>query len=196
MSSGTLAFITVRYESERLPHKALLDINGKTLLEHTLEGVAKAQLNYPPLVATTAQSLPIIDYCLEHGIWHVIADGEDDILSRIAKIIPLDGHIDHMVRVWGDNPLPFCWLINESVDYFKKHNYSYVVFHAGDSYSAVSNATTYRNLDKIVKNPKDRFDIHLWMMENLYTSIVNYPIPIKFTIDTPEELEQAKLWLK
>jgi spore coat polysaccharide biosynthesis protein SpsF (cytidylyltransferase family) len=172
----------------------MLDINGKTLLERTIEGVSKADVD-KVVVATTRLSQPIIKYCYQSGVSCVQTEDEDDILYRIWTIIA-EYPCDIIIRVWGDNPLPFCWLINESVDYFNKHNFSYVVFHSGDSYCSVAKSQTYLNLDKIVTDPKDRFDIHTWMVGNLYSSIVNYPIPMKFTIDTQEDLDRTRLWLK
>jgi spore coat polysaccharide biosynthesis protein SpsF (cytidylyltransferase family) len=100
-----LGIIQARVGSTRLPRKVLLDLEGKTVLEHVVCRVKQSTKITDILVATTLSwdDLAIVKLCAENGIL-VFCGSVDDVLDRYyqaAKIVKPD----HIVRITADCPL-------------------------------------------------------------------------------------------
>ena len=115
----TVAIITSRWESKRLPGKALIDINGKPLLQWIIDRCRMSKVN-DVVVATTPNSKPIVDYCKEHKIRYFVGD-EEDIVTRLYGAATF-AKADVIIRVWGDCPLIDPQIIDSllplTIDYF------------------------------------------------------------------------------
>jgi len=101
----TTAIIQARIGSERLPSKVLLDLSGKTVLEHVVQRVRNSKLIQDVVVATTTkkEDLKIADLCLKKSI-KVYRGSDEDVLDRYYKIAKTIS-AEHIVRVTADCPL-------------------------------------------------------------------------------------------
>jgi len=108
--SLTVAVITARWLSTRLPGKMLIDIKGKPMLQHVVDRCLMSDVD-DVMVATTLSSQPIIDYCIDSGIRYCIGD-EEDILSRLYTAALLTD-ATQIIRAWGDSPLTNPQTINQ-----------------------------------------------------------------------------------
>lgn len=100
-----VAIIQARMGSTRLPGKALLKLEGKTVLEHVIERVKKSSLIQEVVVATTIvkEDLKIVSLCSAKGI-RVYCGSENDVLDRYYQAARLL-ETDHIVRITADCPL-------------------------------------------------------------------------------------------
>ncbi|MBE3141048.1 MAG: NTP transferase domain-containing protein [Planctomycetes bacterium] len=110
----TVAIITARWQSTRLPGKMLADINGKPMLQWVVDQCRKSKVD-EVVVATTLSSWPIIDYCYAHDILFTIGD-EEDIVSRLYNA-GVAAQADVIIRVWGDSPMVAPSIINELLEF-------------------------------------------------------------------------------
>lgn len=92
-----------RTTSTRLPGKVLIEVAGRTLLDHHLDRLAASGL--PVLVATTTNHTddPLADLAAARGL-SVFRGSEDDVLSRFHGCAQQHG-LDVVVRVTSDCPL-------------------------------------------------------------------------------------------
>lgn len=100
-----IAIIQARLGSTRLPGKVLLDLEGRTVLEHVIRKVKSSKLVNNVIVGTTInkEDLEIVKLCANLGI-NVYCGSEDDVLDRFYQIARLF-KADHIVRITSDCPL-------------------------------------------------------------------------------------------
>jgi len=181
---NTSAIITARYNSERLPGKVLLDIEGKPMLRHVYDS-ARASLS-SAVIATTAMSQPIIDYCDREGMTYYIGD-EEDILDRLYQSAT-QFEADMVVRLWGDSPL----ISPHDIDYaISQQNKTQVIYYTYKTPFGCISVMPYSFLKYCwhnVTNPDDRHWIHNHMSKFGETA-GNDPI---FTVDTQRDLDKVR----
>lgn len=110
-----VAIIQARISSTRLPGKVLLDLEGKTVIEHVIERVKSSTFIDEVLVATSLnkEDLEIVKRCSILGI-RVSCGSELDVLDRYyqaAKLIKPD----IIVRITSDCPLIDPKVINDVI---------------------------------------------------------------------------------
>lgn len=110
-----IAIIQARLGSTRLPGKVLLDLEGRTVLEHVIRRVKSSKLVNDVIVATTINKddLEIVKLCSNLGI-SVYCGSEDDVLDRYYQTARLF-KADHIVRITSDCPLIDPMLIDEVI---------------------------------------------------------------------------------
>ncbi len=116
MASNTvLALIQARTGSTRLPGKVLLDLAGKTALEHVIERIRHCKLVDDYIVATTInrQDLPIVNLCVSLGV-RVYCGCEEDPLERYFQAARLYGG-EHIIRIKADCPAIDPRIVDEAV---------------------------------------------------------------------------------
>ncbi len=116
--------ITSRYNSKRLPGKALLKIGDKPLLQHVYDRVSS--LADTIISATTKDSQPIVDYCKETGIPCFVGDAEEENLIKRMILCADVYELDSVVRIWGDTPFLNTTLIKEALNEFIESKYDYL----------------------------------------------------------------------
>lgn len=101
----TIAIIQARMGSTRLPNKVLLDVHGKTILEHVVARVLYAQSIKMVVVATTVdpEDLSIVELMSRQKI-SVYCGGQEDVLDRYYQAARLF-HADPIVRITADCPV-------------------------------------------------------------------------------------------
>jgi len=116
-----IAVIQARIGSTRLANKVLLDLEGKTVLEHVIDRVRKSKLVSETVVATTVlgEDLKIVDLCSGKGV-KVYRGSENDVLDRFYQAAILFNAED-IVRVTADCPLIDHKVIDDVLNlHFKK----------------------------------------------------------------------------
>jgi 3-deoxy-manno-octulosonate cytidylyltransferase (CMP-KDO synthetase) len=103
-SDSAIAIIPARYQSTRLPGKPVIEIRGKTLIEHVYRRVEKAGLVERILVATDDER---IARAVERFGGNVVMTRTDhqsgtDRLAEAAADLPADALV---VNIQGDEPL-------------------------------------------------------------------------------------------
>lgn len=101
----TIAIIQARLGSTRLPHKVLMDIGGKTMIERVVERVQQSAKVDDIVIATTTEPADdlLVEFCRSKS-WNCFAGSENDVLSRyIGAAQAFDA--DNVVRITSDCPL-------------------------------------------------------------------------------------------
>ena len=200
----TVAIIQARVGSTRLPGKVLLDLKGKTVLNHVVDRVKKSKYIDEVIVATTylEQDDKIVDECNKIGCKY-FRGSESNVLSRYY-LCAKENKADIVIRITSDCPLIDPLVIDEILDFYLKNNYK-LVTNAGD----IHNRTYPRGLDteifdfdtleKAYKNAnKDYQKEHVtpYIYENekdiyYYKNDIDYS-KYRLTLDTKEDFELIK----
>lgn len=114
------AIMQARLGSTRLPGKVLLEVHGKTFLEHGFERLNLASSVDQCVIATTVEPADdkIAAFCEKKG-WFYNRGSEADVLDRYYQTA-LKHPADIIVRVTSDCPLLDPFLIDEVVTSVKK----------------------------------------------------------------------------
>ncbi len=199
-----VAIIQARVGSTRLPGKVLLDLKGKTVLNHVVDRVKKSKYIDEVIVATTdlEQDDKIVDECKKIGCKY-FRGSESDVLSRYY-LCAKENKADIVIRITSDCPLIDHLVIDEMLGFYLKSNYR-LVTNAGDihnrtyprgldteifDFNALENA--YKNANKdyqkehvtpyIYENEKDIY---------YYKNDIDYS-KYRLTLDTKEDFELIK----
>lgn len=123
-----VAIIQARMGSTRLPGKALIDVEGKTMLERVVGRVQQTTGINSVVVATTVKPADdaIVTECRRLSI-PVFRGDEQDVLDRYYRAA-LAHHADVVVRITSDCPLIDPDVISQVVQMFISHqpNVDYV----------------------------------------------------------------------
>jgi len=118
--------IQARMSSTRLPEKIMLEVCGKSLLEHMILRIKKSKKIDKILVATTINKKDdvIEKFCKQKQIEY-FRGPEDDVLSRY-KLASDYLNSDTIVRICSDCPLLDSNIVDDVINIFQKGNYDYV----------------------------------------------------------------------
>jgi len=115
-------FITARMKSSRLPRKALIEIEEKTLIEHLIDRLKLAKL--PKIVVMCTSVNPndsvLVEVAKKNGIQY-FQGSEKDVLERFVAAAE-KFNIDFVVVTWGDEIFCEPKYIDEMVRFFEKTN--------------------------------------------------------------------------
>lgn len=179
-----VAIITSRWQSTRLPGKALVDIGGKPMLQRIVDIANQSKYIDEVVVATTPSSEPIIQYCKKHNI-SFYAGSEEDILSRLYETAK-QFNADILVRLWGDAPLIELSQINSAVAYaLSSEDESYYISLSNNcGVVSVMSFTLLELSNAELHREEDRHWFHKYLNDT------------KITVDTQEDLERVReLWV-
>ena len=100
-----LGIIQARMSSTRLTGKVLLDLEGRTVVEHVIKRVRSAEMIEDVIVATTIEKVDkkIVEICKNIGI-KSFCGSEEDVLDRFYQAAKLFNP-EHIVRITADCPL-------------------------------------------------------------------------------------------
>jgi spore coat polysaccharide biosynthesis protein SpsF (cytidylyltransferase family) len=115
-----LGIIQARMGSTRLPGKVLVDIHGKSLLEHCISRLSQSKKIDRWIVATTTESSDdvISDACKTIGV-NCFRGSEWDVLDRFYQAaISQNENPNLIVRVCCDNPIHHGEVIDYAIDQF------------------------------------------------------------------------------
>lgn len=139
----TVAIIQARMGSTRLPGKVMLNLYGKSMLQHVVERVYQAQNIDDIIIATTMseQDNIIVKEAFQNGI-RFFRGSEWDVLERYY-LAAKENKADTIVRITSDCPLIDPLVIDEIISLYKKEKYDLVTNASSD----LSQRTYPRGLD-------------------------------------------------
>jgi len=116
----TALVITVRMKSSRLPKKALLEINGKSMLEHLIDRMKIAKLPDMIIVATSdhPDDAVLEEVAKKAGVG-CFRGSQDDKLARYLGASKKFG-FDYIVDVSADNPFSDAVYVDRIIEDFRK----------------------------------------------------------------------------
>lgn len=111
MSGKTAIIIPSRYGSTRLPAKALIEVNGKPIIQYVWEKAMAAKLADEVIIATDHEK--IVNACNKFGANAMMTRVDHKCGSdRIAEVAEKRPDIQYIINVQGDEPL----ITPESID--------------------------------------------------------------------------------
>ena len=193
-----VALIAVRMKSTRLPKKALVMIEDKTLIEHIIERLKRAEMLGSIVLCTSTHKNDkvLLELAEKVGV-KSFAGSEDDVLDRFIKAAKRE-KADVIVRVTGDNPL----IDPHSLDKMVRHHLETGADFTGMDGFPIGTSTQVVSLETLkeahklpgsseyseymtayIKNP-EHFKVNLIPAEE-FMRRPHY----RLTVDTPEDLE-------
>jgi spore coat polysaccharide biosynthesis protein SpsF len=102
MNTGLIIFS--RFDSTRLPGKALRKVGPNSLLGHVIARSRRVKGNFPIVLATTDRLIddPLAEFAISEGI-EVFRGALDDVAGRAVSCARYFG-FDRFVRICGDRP--------------------------------------------------------------------------------------------
>jgi spore coat polysaccharide biosynthesis protein SpsF (cytidylyltransferase family) len=196
-----LAIIQARTGSSRLPNKILLNLDGKTILDHVIDRVLSTTMINETIIAypMTPANLPIAEICAERGLLGY-AGSENDVLDRYYQCARI-ARPEHVVRITSDCPLIDFRLIDKVVALHIEENASYTsnrlnkpAWPDGEDVEIF----TYKALERAWKYADtlyEREHVSPYMKTDKANKMVHYPAPhdmsdIKYSLDTMEDYKE------
>ncbi|MGJ3236250.1 cytidylyltransferase domain-containing protein [Marivirga sp.] len=196
--------ILSRYNSSRLPGKALKEINGKTLLKYIYERVNKVLPSDQIIIATSEEKSDdvISNYC-EKQNWKCYRGSLDNVAERFYQS-GIDLGVDYLIRINGDNLFLDIPLLESMIKLTQSYQYDFIsnvkgrTFPKGMSIEVVR-LDHYKNLLNEITNEeqyKEHVTLYLYENElNSYHFVYNDELKemegIQLAIDTQEDFEKA-----
>jgi len=187
--------------STRLPGKILIDIQGKSLLEHVIDRVCTSKLIEQIIIATTSneKDKTIVDFAQEHQILYYVGS-EDNVLDRFYQAAKMF-HAGLIVRITPDDPFKDPEVIDKLVSHYLAHRGSldYVSNTIKPTYPEGLDVEvfTFAALEKAwreAKKPSEREHVtpYIWNHSELFR-IVNIENDedlshLRWTLDTEADL--------
>ncbi len=112
--------LAVRTVSKRLPHKVMRHIKGKTVFQHTVERLRRAEKVQDVIVCTSTHPADdiVADMANVNG-YTCFRGSEDDVLERFYRAAEAN-NVDLVVRAQGDNmfvcPEHIDWMIDKHLE--------------------------------------------------------------------------------
>lgn len=200
--SKVVAIIQARMGSTRLPAKVMMELCGKTVLEHVIDRVKMAKEIDEIVIATTTLDRDdiIADEAVRCGVKYY-RGSEDDVLSRYYEAAK-ENNADIVVRITSDCPLIDPVIVDDVVGFYKENDYD-IITNAGVD---LSQRTYPRGLDTEVFSfgileeaynkaieKYQREHVTPYIYENsskvyTYKNNTDYS-EYRWTLDTPEDFE-------
>ena len=199
------AVILSRYNSSRLPGKALLKIGNKTVLELIVERLLKVLEIGQIIIATSDQHSddPIADFCEQIKI-NVFRGSLDNVAERFYKAGSAF-HWDYIIRINGDNIFADTLVLANMVMIAQQDKYDFIsnvkgrTFPKGMSIEIVRANYYNKMLPNILVSEVYREHVTLYLYEHEpihHYYYLNTTIPqaagIQMALDTHEDFDRTK----
>lgn len=194
----TVILIAVRMKSRRLPKKAIVDIEGKPLIEHVIERLKAARVPQSIVLCTSTHPDDgvLVDIAKRSGVnW--FRGSEDDVLDRFIKAAETEG-ADIVVRTTGDNPLTDPVYLDKAVTHHTNTGAEYTFIEGlpkGTECEVIS-VDSLEKCRKMAHNPELSEYMTLYFKDSglfktarVIASPDVYRPHYRLTVDTPEDLE-------
>jgi len=191
------ACIQARMNSQRLPGKVLMEINGKPLIQWQIERLKRSKLIDDVIIATTSSRKddPIEKLCKELGV-NYFRGSEKDVLNRVSNTLK-EFKVDIHVECFGDSPLVDPQIIDEFIDFFLKNSdkIDYLSSALKSSYPAgletsIYKSTTLFEIDRMLKS-QDPYREHVGFNITRYSE--KYRL---FSLEAPIHLKRPDIYLE
>ncbi len=111
-------FLQVRIDSSRLPGKALMFLQDKTLLEWCLSRLNDTDVDVKAILTTKYSVRYLSPIAKKYG-WHIFVGSREDLLLRYTKAAK-HFNVDTVIRATGDNPFLSSEVVVETLDLFNQ----------------------------------------------------------------------------
>lgn len=165
--------ILSRFNSSRLPGKALLEIKGKPVLKYILERVSQVIDKSNIIIATSSEKTddPIADFANKEEI-NCYRGSLNNVSERFLKASQNSGW-DYAIRINGDNIFVDTNLLSEMIDLAKSGCYDFIsnidkrTFPKGMSIEIVKSSYYLEQYNKVIGNVnyKEHVMQHLYLTE-------------------------------
>jgi len=195
--------ILARYDSARLPGKALRPLAGRALLGWVISRARRVPGNLPVLVATSERDLddPIAAFCEAEGV-ALYRGSADDVAGR-ALAAAEGARFDAFARISGDSPFFDYRLLGEMIVRRQEADLDLVTnvmprsYPPGASCEVVKLAAMQR-LVAVARQPEEREHVTLYFyrhpeqfrIENRAASDDRYR-GVRLAVDTTEDMARA-----
>ena len=205
MGKKIVATIEARYASSRLPGKTLLKICGKPTLELIIDRLKKSRFIDEIVVATTVNpdcdAIETLAKRLGAGCFR---GSEEDVLDRVLSAAKAY-KADIIVEITGDETLIDPSIMDETIDYYLKHDFDYVSNILDRRYprgldTQVFSVNILDEVSRLTNDAADRENVSLYIYEHperyklgSVRAPENFNHPDwRWTLDTKEDFEFLK----
>ena len=196
-----LIIISVRMESTRLPNKAMLPLNGSTMIELLIDHMRLSK-NYDEMVlyTTDRESDDILeDIAIEKDCMCYRGDRDDHVGSKLAMADMYQA--EAIARVTGDNPLTSPFIADIIMNRYILGNVDYVRVD-GLPIGITSEVISTEALRKVYDSVKDKVDLGNNLTYHIYDNVdsicrltapkeINRP-NLRLTVDYMEDYNRVK----
>ncbi len=121
----TGVIIQARISSTRLSGKIMLDLVGKTVLQHVIERCKKINADEVIVATSTNKRDDIVENFCKENDYSFYRGSEDDVLARYFHCAK-EFSLQNIVRITSDDPFIDYELINEMLKIYFNGDYDYV----------------------------------------------------------------------
>lgn len=190
--------VLARYNSSRLPGKALKEVCGRPLIQRIVERISMNLNGVPVIVATSEEESDdkISDFCISNNI-PVHRGDLENVAQRFLECAE-ENDLDFAIRINGDNLLVDINLLREIIDLSMGDKYDLITNVPGRTYPygmSVESVRVKMFRERILEFSKEHLEhVTLFFYEQQSFEMkvlknVGYPelSGQKFAIDTPED---------
>ena len=204
MTLKKVAIIQARMGSTRLPGKVLMEIQGKTILEHIVERLNKSKLIDQIVIATSDKKddVKIVDFAKNIGIDY-FQGSEQDVLDRYLQAAKIF-EADIIIRVTADNPLTDPYIIDTMLEeHIKKcSDYTFIKGLPVGICAEVFSMDSLKKSNLLGKEPHHREHVNEFILENpglfninlLKASPDMFRPNLRLTVDTRDDFKTME-WI-
>ena len=205
MRVGVLIFS--RYDSSRLPGKALLNLDGRELLGRVIDLSKKLRNACQVVVATSDRTIddPIADFAMEQGV-DVFRGCAEDVAVRAVDACRSLGW-NAFARVCGDRPFFDTAIVDSAIQYMITEPYDLITTEgrcplpAGLTTEVVLLEALERLLPKFSKFHREHLTSYFYEKPDCsrinsleFPAISRQNYSTKLVVDTPSDLDRA-IWI-
>lgn len=205
MNFGVIIFS--RYDSSRLPGKALMDLEGRALLQRVIDRAYLISGSPRIIVATTDRCLdqPIVDCACSEGI--EVFQGELDNVTKRAYDCARAFNLDYFARICGDRPFFDPRLVSYYANIAIQGGQDLVTNVIGATFPPGLTTEIVRtdSLEKVLKSTQEKEDLeHVtrYFYRNLDQFVINNSRSkhnwrdVSLVVDTYADLERARFIMR
>jgi spore coat polysaccharide biosynthesis protein SpsF (cytidylyltransferase family) len=206
MSIKIGAIVLSRFDSSRLPGKALRKVKSKALLEYVLERAYKVEGVDGVCVATSSRNIdePIVQFCHNNDV-KVYRGSGGDVAKRFLNCMEVNNW-DAAVRINGDSPLHSIGLLSQAVGRYGSGHIDIVTnvfprsYPVGmsvelvsrsalrDAYARMHKASSFEHVTEYFYENVKEFNVEL-LPKNIFDHS-----KVKLAVDTQSDFERFK-WI-
>ena len=201
------AIIFSRFDSSRLYGKALIDIEGRSLLGRVIDRTKLIKGINKIILATSIRKIDngICDFAQSEGI-EIFRGSCNDVYGRALETCK-KFNLDFFARICGDRPFFNFDLVSEAINISKTNSFDLVTTMFPRTYppgltTEIIGKDLLKNFDKQICNNYDREHLTTYFYDNpknikirnISNPNYEYIKEISLVVDTNEDLEKAK-WI-
>jgi N,N'-diacetyllegionaminate synthase len=192
--------LIARLKSQRLPGKALVDIQGKPALVHLIERAKLSEIVACPVLCTSThpQDAPLIHLARDHGL-DTYAGSPEQPLERLIACAEMYGW-QYVIRATGDNIFLDPDLLTQAVALGTEQNLDYVSMRSVPvgTHCEVFSTFALRTIQQYADAPYTTEYLTWFIADNPNFRAMDLPVPkelqrsYRLTLDTPEDLANIR----